>query len=130
MTTIKKILEPRYEVIAYYPNCPFTVGDILMRVSRSTEAEVLLAKDGILSNAMIAFDEMLKCKANFKYLNWFERRQEKDMPKFVKHNKDGYVHEITRYDFKAKIAVTVTREFLLLNETQPSTLEEYDGIKK
>jgi len=59
--TAKELMQPRFEVIAEYPNCIFKKGDILERI-----AEV---------------EELEKYPHLFRKLNWWEFRKIEDMPK-------------------------------------------------
>lgn len=61
---MEKLLVKRYEVIAYYPNSPFEIGEILHKTVHTY--------DGI--RHCIPIGEVEKCPAIFKELQWWEKR--------------------------------------------------------
>jgi hypothetical protein len=61
------ILKPRYKVIADYPRSPYVIGNIISDDDKEYTCEY-----------------MSRFPAIFKPLEWWEDREESDMPKYVK----------------------------------------------
>jgi len=69
--TVEQLLEPRYKLIADFPNSPFKVG------------EILDLKDEWNIDNYLAYD---KYPHLFKRLEWWEERKLEDMPEYVRLN--------------------------------------------
>lgn len=88
----KELLKPRYKVIAYYPECPYKVGEILTKWEdwKYPDEEVYgNVNDGVDER------EIIKSTVNFKLLQWWEERSEKDMPEYVR-----LIIDLPYYDLK------------------------------
>src|SRR6185312_2399262 len=77
----KYLLNPRYEIIFAYPNCPFNVGDILHRIRSATN-------DWFHTNefspvAGIHLETIVKYAHIFRKMEWWEKRKIEDMPEYV-----------------------------------------------
>lgn len=80
-TTIDHLLTPRFEVIADYPNSQFKVGEILDR----DWAEYPYGDESTESpNWKVSNYPNL-----FRPLNWWEKRTEEEMPKYLKQVSDS-----------------------------------------
>lgn len=71
--TKEKLLEPRFKVIADYPNSPFPVGHIY--------GGPLLEQKTI--------DRLNKFPHLFQPIQWFEMRKVEDLPLYLMDNKDA-----------------------------------------
>ena len=96
------LMNPRFEVISSYPNCPFKVGDVLHRIKNATN-------DWFHANecspvADIHLEDIEKHPHIFRKLNWWEHRTAGQMPKklICKAIKgDNEVAEIEEWDMEA-----------------------------
>lgn len=77
-------------MIAYYPNSPFEIGEILHKTVHTY--------DGI--RHCIPIGEVEKCPAIFKELQWWEKRDISELPEYVKskHN-EGFVVKVKEWSF-------------------------------
>lgn len=73
-------MKSRILVTALYPNCPFSVGDILSYNSVQFIYRVNDAGDAVSDI------DAEKCTTNFRKLEWWERRTHDEMPEYVKLN--------------------------------------------
>lgn len=90
---VTELLKPRYKVIADYPKNPYAVGDII--TCKFIDKEIC--------------DDLSQHKEKyphlFKKLNWWEHRDEKDMPMYLRSDcdkKNGIFsfHKIVGWDMK------------------------------
>ena len=72
---VEKLLKPRFKVIANYPKSFYKIGEII-----DTGYELIYCDT---HGAKFTDYPHL-----FKKLNWWERREEGDMPKYLKHQMD------------------------------------------
>ena len=114
--TQEDLLKPRYEVIADYPDSEFTVGQIL-------EVDIYNPDE----------DDCKIFPHLFHKLEWWEKRDIKDMPEYVK-DEDGEVWKVYEYSTHKSSYVLLNKNFKdfyfpygdhILYELLPSTLEEY-----
>jgi hypothetical protein len=78
------LMNPRFEVISDYPNSPFSIGDILHKHFYTTSITGMYCyvtnKENPLQGSSANY-EIETYPHIFKKLNWWEHREEKDMPK-------------------------------------------------
>ena len=75
--TTEELLRPRWKVIADYPNSPFEVNSVLETDDKGVYT--LWEHDG---KGYITLSDY---PAIFRKLEWWEKRDEKDLPKYVKY---------------------------------------------
>jgi hypothetical protein len=75
-------LKPRFKVIAEYPRCPYSIGEIF----------------NVTTDNMCVF--FAKYPHLFRKLNWWENRTEEEMPKMVKSQANGSIYVIEKWDVK------------------------------
>lgn len=90
--TKQDLLKPRYKVISDYPESPFEINEVI-------DGNILVTAPIGLNEPKYASD----FPQIFKELQWFEEREEKDLPKYVKVLKD-----IPYYGLKKGQIVEVT----------------------
>lgn len=120
----EELLKPRYEVIADYPLSNKEIGEIV-------KGEVTFFISGISD----ADGRMSDYPHLFRKLHWWERRDIKDMPEYVKNTDDNKVYRIldkkfNNREFGHNDTELEQRTFLwwLKNFRKPlipATLEEY-----
>ena len=100
--TAKELLQPRFEIIADYPMQSGQIGHILNRsrtffhyATRNIDEE-LLAPESVI----------LKYPHLFRKLNWWEKREEKDMPKKIKSLQYGDIIPIIGWDMETMFGYT------------------------
>lgn len=71
------LLNPRYKVIADYPGCPYSMGDIIEPIGGDNW-------DCYARPTIKGLTEPDKYSANFKKLQWWEERKREEMPEYVK----------------------------------------------
>lgn len=133
--TIEELLIPRWKVIAEYPNSIFDVGNILVNNSTQNEYEYIswkdYGKDVYYPNDYPTI---------FKKLEWWEDRNIKDLPEYVKKIDTEAVYKVfwNRYKNPPKcIGIWFNRkgidvcfngqdqDFSLLTIYEPATEQEY-----
>lgn len=118
MTT--NLMTPRYLVIADYPLMRCKLGEIL-------EADMTLTAD------ILATKEYDKYPHLFRPLSWWEFREEKDMPEYVKvHGNE--IHKVRKWNIFRGHAIAntldgTTQYDFNASECIPSTATEYEQFK-
>ena len=118
--SVEDLLKPRYLVIANYPNSYYKVGSILKE-----------KKDHEPSYEFIAKSMAQKYPEIFRKLEWWEMRDEKDMPQYIKWmcNEEIQIVKVDKYyhKFDMIIAVVENDEFVIgdANHDLPATEQEY-----
>lgn len=112
--TPKQLLQPRYEVIADYPNSPFKVGEIL-------NFKEIYPFSGLSFDiphlGIVAPEYFDKYPHLFRRLEWWEKRKPEDMPEYVKHKTGAYY----------KVFVWITNNYCkILNNTNTIKVESED----
>lgn len=85
--TPDELLNPRYKVIADYPNSRFKIGDILFkyRYPSSPSMYTYVTNPEIpLKGTSLSPEYVEKMNHLFKPLQWWEERKAEDMPAYVK----------------------------------------------
>lgn len=86
---MKDLMTPRYEVIADYPESKFKIGQtVTLKEIHPYSGYSFISGDFILSPEW--FD---KYPHLFRKLQWYEKRDIKDMPEYVKKS-DGIVYPV------------------------------------
>jgi hypothetical protein len=113
------ILKPRYKVIADYPRSPYVIGNIISDDDKEYTCEY-----------------MSRFPAIFKPLEWWEDREESDMPKYVKspngnavYRLDGEIEGMRGIYFMISPKTNYIHEYPI-NGTLPATEEEYNQQSK
>ena len=90
--TTKQLLVPRVIVTNYYPNCPFEVGDVLTLKHvgnyKGKEQYYYCSSDYSQSDSekwdkAVSQEHVERSTANFRVLQWWEKRDINDMPGYV-----------------------------------------------
>lgn len=79
--TNEELLQHRYEVIVSYPNSEFYVGDIIEEGVNGFCKKIRSLKGGSAMYNMVMFEIHPQI---FRKLEWWEKRDIKDMPEYVK----------------------------------------------
>ena len=134
-----ELLTPRIEVIADYPNSPFSVGDIL---TERTDLYVYpVFADAAHNNPVyISQGDAEQHPHLFRQLPWYEKRDIEDMPEYVK---TGLINQrFSRVQWKPmyngdnieswKISEdgTFWKNIWSIPTIQPATQEEYEAYIK
>lgn len=77
--TPEELLKPRYKVIADYPESPYKIGDIEFNGTWSDN------------------DSLANYPSIFRKLEWWEERDVKDMPGYLKDTGDGEVFKVREW---------------------------------
>lgn len=126
--TNEELLVPRYLVIADYPaNCSHKVGSIFSDNGKSMVTDQ--------NGRPLFICDWDKFPHIFKPIAWYEKREEKDMPEYVKNAADGIVFKVvarfkktpSSIQVKAKGAKNATWHALC--DLLPATKEEFDNQK-
>ncbi len=119
--TKEELLLPRVEVINYYPYSRYKVGDVL---NYYTSLRIYCDSE---ENRMPE-SEANKSSSIFKQLAWHERRDEKDMPKYLKYNFGPKVIKASKY-FKGEHPIYVGIRDCVEFTTVPDGLPERDMVE-
>lgn len=93
----QELLIPRYEVIGLYPNSPFSMGQIIIdKTKLETEKDVA----SLLRHYKYEYH---KYPNIFRKMNWWENREDEEMPKKLKSLIDDSIYEIELWDNVNKI---------------------------
>ena len=89
--TKEELMKPRFKVIADYPNSSNKIGDVIELPNKEWKYadEVNCLEDYFLDYPIV-----------FKKLEWWEQRDENDMPEYVKlffDDKIHYVHRVEKW---------------------------------
>lgn len=102
MLTKEELLRPRIKVIAPYPNMPYKLGEIVYRDEGTligTYQYDYKARTELFTPGCNLFDDYPHL---FKRLEWWEEREESELPKYVNYNGAGIIKEVKIwYRFKA-----------------------------
>jgi hypothetical protein len=96
--TVEELLIPRYKVIADYPNIQFKIGDIVKKyffdISQKGAYTYLTNVKSPLQGSSLKREYIETMPHLFKKLEWWEERDENDMPNFIKNKEDGHIAKI------------------------------------
>lgn len=76
------LLKPRFEIIADYPNSPYNIGDIAQSGDKSSQIHLMTNWMG--SENYCNEHGLLNYPALFRKLNWWEKREDSEMPMYLK----------------------------------------------
>lgn len=95
ITDIKDLVKPRYEVVADYPNSPHEIGILLTEELPGH----YYYQDGD-TNRMVQVIKIQEYPDIFKPLQWWEKRLEEEMPKYLKFCYEGKTtaYKIEKWD--------------------------------
>ncbi len=132
--TTEELLKQRYKLIATYPHCPHEPGSIY------TKKDGMYLREGGGYLNKVNLDQYPHI---FKKLEWWEEREIKDLPRFVKYeNKISRVRQLnydngtwTESGYSGVGLFHLDNQYQLKgfywNEVEPSTEQEYnDYISK
>ncbi len=86
----KDLLKPRFKLIADYPGNSQSIGNITIEDATASYFR--------------------KFSANFKELQWWQERDESELPKYLKEIQTGEIFKVTRYFIDGRIGVYYTGE--------------------
>lgn len=125
--TPEQLLQPRYEVIADYPNSPFKVGEVLnfKEIYPFSGFSFDIPHLGIVAPEY--FDKYPRL---FRKLEWYEHRKPEDMPEYLIGSASDIVYKVDRYDFETNtIYINGNCQFTYTSFIQtklPATAAEYE----
>lgn len=111
-----ELLKPRRKVVADYPNSPFRIGDILTLAEAPVERWDN-NRTGMRHNIEVDLYPHL-----FRKLEWYEERDEKDMPEYVKstrNNKIFKLEDISQWQYAFYLPATEAEYNDYLKSKQP-----------
>lgn len=121
--TTEELLQPRFKVIANFPDNTRNIGDIIYVDNK---------KEKYWSDN---YEKWLSTFPHlFKKLEWFEDRKVEDLPEYLKdefETYDGY-YKVLKYHLNLGTVNVINNKYGLLNDQfiqtfQPSTKEEYEA---
>jgi len=131
MLTTEQLMKPRYKVIAYYPGCPFNVGNILMQAVDNGKlfwSKLETGEWGAQVNDIHLYPHL------FQPLQWWQERDVKDMPEYVKHIQTGRVCRVAdaneKYPSGFMIDYPMTECWIVYKDCIPCTEAEYQQYIK
>jgi hypothetical protein len=126
------LTQPRYLVIADYPNSPFNVGNILTQYTQFNKTTYWVNDNLYTDRHPEDYPHL------FRLLHWWEYRNEKEMPEYVRFEsllgieKPSYEH-IVAWDMNNEngfIAINKDVRKFHHNAITPATLNEYNEYIK
>lgn len=120
--TPEQLLQPRYEVIADYPNSTFYIGQIITFEPKDPTDGWELADIADNKRICPAYPNI------FKRLSWHEHCKPEDMPEYVKLS-DGEVFKVINYNSDKITCIVESWDGKKYNYTirsfKPCTLQDY-----
>jgi len=135
---MKNLLNPRFKVIAEYPNTIFKKDDILERIKyKDTDINIseLLTNSkrcGINKLSGLHFSDLEKYPHLFKKLNWWDERKQDELPTYLKSETQVVKPEWEliewqgRQYWRANTNEKLFGSHYKLESFTPSTKEEYE----
>ena len=131
-----KLLVPRIEVIADYPNSKFEVGDILYKYtfdSLTTGTYIYTTNhDSPLQGCSLKKEYAESMPHLFLRLDWMQKRNIEDLPKYISHG-NGKIRKVEKWiilegGYELKILLNGNAQYVFhwsLNKLLPSTEQEF-----
>jgi hypothetical protein len=134
MDNIQELLKPRYKVIADFPKCMYISGELL---PRDSNWNFELFAEHYVDEAYLK-----KYPHLFRKLEWWEEREEKDMPEYVKDEsgkilvakwvmENSWLMKMVLYKSPGELQVA---HYFVNKNTMcfflPATQSEYEAFKK
>lgn len=126
--SVEELLKPRYKVIALWPNCKFSIGDILTFVKEVAQTyDMWVDNNGQFhySNIYGNYPHL------FQKLHWAEERELGELPEYVKFN-NQFCYKVIEWGKLgfAKCWDEINQEettlCFIMNLTVPCTKQDYD----
>ncbi len=92
MKTVEELMRPRYKVVALWPKCKLSIGDILhefITLGGAVHYRKWGKKSHLLKSEILAHPHL------FAPLPWYAERSLSDMPEYVKETKSGSHGKVT-----------------------------------
>ena len=135
------LMTPRYEVIAPVPFSKFMVGDILHQHRHKVFGVDYTWFSADRYSQCINAKEIFDYPRLFRPLAWYEKRDIKDMPEYVKKS---FSKEVIRIDEISNLELMISKGFVMDEDTAdiiafspvffnnyiPATATEYDNYIK
>lgn len=129
------LLQKRVKVIAWYPGCRFDVGTVLYLHDNVPHYGFGVYTMGETSKVFtwdcIGRDDVEKATANFKPLKWWQYRDSKDLPEYMKYV--GCEAIVTKCSLHQVLGVGFNNEhgvWIEYDHVLPATREEYEAYLK
>lgn len=139
------LMNPRYKVIDIYPGSPFLVGTILVFTHKEKDpwtnerhwyTDYMPTEDG--TEYMWSEALCIEFKNIFRRLEWWEERDEKLLPKYLKNTAEhmnhygvsfGQILKVERYDLVSNYVYVheVSGKPYYIQYTIPATESEYEA---
>lgn len=126
--TKEELLKPRYKVIADYPGSPYKIGDILFYMKSYSTVSYLPT-----TTYCDKFIRIENYPHIFRKLEWWEEREEQDMPEYVKYVPKDKVLKVADKSEDCRLwhkDNEVEFRFIGSKNFLPSTKEEYESQNK
>lgn len=126
---MKDLMTPRYEVIADYPESKFKIGQtVTLKEIHPYSGYSFISGDFVLSPEW--FD---KYPHLFRKLQWYEKRDIKDMPEYVKYVDSNELNRLSEKEWEGMFSFINNNDSIgcqllkKLNKALPATKSEYDN---
>ena len=123
---------PRVEVMAYYPQSTFEIGEILefASLNKNNSAFDFYQSVSQENNCEYAA-EVDKCPAIFRKMQWWEKRELSDMPQYVKSTHTSGVYKVQKWiSFPLRAKLISASDRMKLIDMLPATQQEYEAYLK
>ncbi len=129
--TVEELMQPRYEVIADYPNAKYEIGTILHVGKDIEECERADKSKIYILNSGGQFDTF---PAIFRPLQWWEKRDIGDLPEYVKIVKQcryaiDSIHKVNKWGKDSNQLFADIGTYWTANYFMPATQSEYEQFK-
>ena len=126
---VAELLKPRVEVVGYYPDSPFKLGDILHKDYATSwltkESHEIYTLDASYLHAIKA-DEVDNSPLIFKPLPWYAKRSVEEMPEYVRYPSGMVIRAAWQWSEQEKCYLA--RWAYANGVIEPATLEDYTNF--
>ena len=118
------LTQPRYLVIADYPNSPFNVGNILTQYTQFNKTSYWVNDNLYTDRHPEDYPHL------FRLLHWSECLTEETIPQYVKNIQSKKIYRVRNFHKTDMKAYDINGKFMNLKLYLPATLSEYNEYIK
>lgn len=130
---VADLMKPRFKVVAMYPYCPWELNEIL--IPDEDEEMVNPATGFVASSKVLSLSDIQLYPHLFRKLAWYEERDVKDMPEYVKIattnfselRPNGTIHKVTYWNMND--GANLDDYWYDFTEVLPATQHDYETFK-
>ena len=139
--TPEELMKPRYKVVADYPGNVFEIGSVITFLKQIKEGQILI---WAYKDRTVTFSSFDKYPHLFKPLQWWEHREDIEMPEYVIVNsksilsdaKIGAVYKVVKHfststgKYNETGCQLLGNDYISYNRLAPADLSDYNEYLK